>query len=149
MVEMSTADNNPVYFIEEDQKITTTSYYRSKNQALLNKAIQPNRQHKLIIRIIIVAILLVLAISCGTLIHAFASGHDQTTEAATGVSLDSSIALEMNTVSVDVVKGDTIWSIANQYAPSKVSVTSYVRKIMKLNGLTKPDIQEGHLLLLP
>lgn len=144
---MNTADNNPVYFIEEDQKVTTTSYYRSKNQALLNKAIQSNWKHKKIIRIFIVAILLVIAITCGALIRAFASSHVQPSEGITNVSLQGELALEINRV--DVIKGDTLWSIANQYAPANVSVISYVHKIMKLNGLEKSNIQEGHMLLLP
>ncbi|MEX2461344.1 MAG: LysM peptidoglycan-binding domain-containing protein [Paenibacillaceae bacterium] len=144
---MSTADNNPVYFIEEDQKIAKTSYYISKNQALLNKATQLNWKHKKAIRFLIIAILLVLAITCGALIHAFASSHEQLTVGITSVALMETIAHELN--AVDVVKGDTLWSIANQYAPSNESISSYVHKIMKLNGLTKPTIQEGHLLMLP
>ena len=144
---MNTFDNNPVYYIEEDQKITTTSYYRSKNQALLNKATQSNWKHKKVVRIFIIAIILVIAITCGALIHAFASSQEQSSEGITNASVDSVLALDLNRV--DVIKGDTIWSIANQYAPSNVSVSSYIRKIMKLNGLVKPNIQEGHMLLLP
>jgi LysM repeat protein len=147
MVNMSKADNNPVYFIEEEQKITTASYYRSKNQVLLNKATQHNWKHKKLLRIVIVAILILLAITCGTLIHAFASSHTQLSAGVANVSLKGTLAEER--VTVDIEKGDTLWSIANQYAPSNVSISSYVYKIMKLNGLEKPVIQEGHLLLLP
>jgi hypothetical protein len=147
MVIMNTADNNPVYFIEEEQKVSTTSYYRSKNQALLNKAIQPNWKHKKIVRFFIVAILLVIAITCGALIHAFASSHEQPSEGISYVVQQGEVALELNRV--DVLKGDTLWSIANQYAPSNVSVSSYVHKIKKLNGLKNSNIQEGYMLLLP
>jgi LysM repeat protein len=147
MRNMSTVDNNPVYFIEEDQKISSTTYYRSKNQALLNKATQHTWKHKKVLRIIIVAALLLVAITCGALIHAFASTHVQMNEGSANVSLLGTIAVE--TPTVDVIKGDTLWSIANEYAPAKVSVSSYVRKIMKLNGLKNSAIQEGQLLLLP
>jgi hypothetical protein len=147
---MSTADNNPVYFIEEDQKISTTTYYRSKNQALLNKATQHTWKHKKVIRIVIIAALLLVAITCGALIHAFASTHEQINESSINLSSIGTIALEtVQAPTVDVIKGDTLWSIANEYAPVKVSVSSYLHKIMKLNGLKNSNIQEGQLLLLP
>jgi LysM repeat protein len=147
---MSTVDNNPVYFIEEDQKIPTSANYRSKNQALLNKATQHTWKHKKVIRIIIIAALLLVAITCGALIHAFASTHEQINEDSSKVSLLGTIALEtVKTPTVDVIKGDTLWSIANEYAPAKVSVSSYVRKIKELNGLKNSIIQEGQLLMLP
>jgi LysM repeat protein len=147
---MSTADNNPVYFIEEDQKISTTTYYRSKNQALLNKATQHSWKHKKVIRIFIIAVLLLVAITCGALIHAFASTHEQINEGSVNVPSLGTIALEtVEAPTVDVIKGDTLWSIANEYAPAKVSVSSYLRKIMKLNELKNSNIQEGQMLLLP
>jgi LysM repeat protein len=144
---MSTLDNNLVYFIEEEQKVTTASYYKSKNQALLNKATQHNWKHKKVVRIVVVTILLLLVITCSALLHAFASSRTQQSEGLPNVSLKETSAVER--VTVDIEKGDTLWSIANQYAPSNVSISSYVHKIMKLNGLENPVIQEGHLLLLP
>jgi LysM repeat protein len=144
---MSTIDNNPVYFIEEEQKVTTASYYKSKNQALLNKATQHTWKHKKVVRVVIVTILLLLVITCSALFHAFASSHTQQSEGLFNVTLKETLAVER--VTVDIEKGDTLWSIANQYAPSNVSISSYIHKIMKLNGLEKPVIQEGHLLLLP
>jgi LysM repeat protein len=147
MVFMSRVDNNPVYFIEEEQKVTTASYYRSKNQALLNKATQNTWKRKKVLRIVIVAIIFLLAITCSALIHAFASSHTQLSEGVSNVSLKGTLAVER--VTVDIEKGDTLWSIANHYAPSNVSISTYIHKIMKMNGLEKPVIQEGHLLLLP
>jgi LysM repeat protein len=144
---MSTVDNNPVYFIEEDQKQSTTTFYRSKNQALLNKATQHTWKHKKVIRFFIIAALLLVAITCGALIHAFASTHEQINESSANLSFSGTNVLE--TPTVDVIKGDTLWSIANEYAPAKVSVSSYVHKIKKLNGLKNSNIQEGQLLLLP
>jgi LysM repeat protein len=144
---MNTVDNNPVYFIEEDQKIATTTYYRSKNQALLNKATQHTWKHKRVLRIIIIGALLLIAITCGALIHAFASTHEQIT-----VGSSNLLALnvdELETLKVDVVQGDTLWSIANEHAPANVSVSSYIHKIKKLNGIKNSTIQEGQMLLLP
>jgi LysM repeat protein len=149
---MNTVDNNPVYFIEEDQKVTTTTYYRSKNQALLNKATQHTWKHKKFLRIIVIGVLLIIAITCGTLIHAFASTHEQINEGSSNIMDLNAVALEtpkVNVPKVDVVQGDTLWSIANEYAPAKVSVSSYIHKIKKLNGLKNSTIQEGQMLLLP
>ncbi|QGQ96706.1 LysM peptidoglycan-binding domain-containing protein [Paenibacillus psychroresistens] len=154
---MNTVDNNPVYFIEEDQKVTTTTYYRSKNQALLNKATQHTWKHKKFLRIIIVGVLLLIAITCGTLIHAFASTHEQINDSSSNILAINTVALETpeadvpkaEAPKVDVVQGDTLWSIANEYAPAKVSVSSYINQIKKLNGLKNSVIQEGQMLLLP
>src|SRR6202022_3323274 len=96
-------------------------------------------KYKKALRIAIVAILILLAITCSALIHAFASSHTQQSEGVSNVSLKGRLAGER--VTVDIEKGDTLWSIANQYAPSNLSISSYVHKIMKLNGLEKPIIQ--------
>jgi LysM repeat protein len=147
MIFMSTADNNPVYFIEEDQKQSTTTYYRSKNQALLNKATQHTWKHKKVIRIIIISAFLLVAITCGALIHAFASTHEQLNEETAKTYLAGAESPEIPMV--DVLKGDTLWSIANEHAPAKLSVSSYIHKIKELNGLKNSIIQEGQMLLLP
>jgi len=147
MDNMNTIDNNPVYFIEEDQKVATTTYYRSKNQALLNKATQHTWKHKKVIRIVIIGALLFIAITCGALIHAFASTHEQINEGfSTTIGLS---AAELVTPKVDVVQGDTLWSIANEHVPDNISVSSYIHKIKQLNGLKNSIIQEGQMLLLP
>jgi LysM repeat protein len=147
MKRMNTIDNSPVYFIEEDQKVATTTYYRSKNQALLNKATQHTWKHKKVLRIIIIGALLLIAITCGALIHAFASTHEQIHEDFSTATDFSAAALE--TPKVDVVRGDTLWSIANENAPDNISVTSYIHKLKQLNGLKNSSIQEGQMLLLP
>lgn len=144
---MNTVDNNPVYFIEEDQKLASTTYYRSKNQALLNKATQHTWKHKKVLRIIVIGALLLIAITCGALIHAFASTHEQLNEGSSNILAFSTVTLE--TPKVDVIQGDTLWSIANEHAPANISISSYIHKIKKLNGLKNSSIQEGQMLVLP
>jgi LysM repeat protein len=146
---MSSVENNPVYYIEEDTKRTTTSYYRSENQALLNKATQSNSNHKKIFRLVVVVILLLITISCVALIHAFARGHEPLNEEASVTSSLNKQALAVELIKVDVEKGDTLWSIANHYAPNHVSIQSYIHKLKKANGLENTLIQEGEMLVLP
>jgi LysM repeat protein len=146
---MSSVENNPVYYIEEDTKRTTTSYYRSENQALLNKATQGNGNHKKIFRFVVVVILLLIAISCVALIHAFARGHEPLNEGTSVISSLNKQALAVELIKVDVEKGDTLWSIANQYAPNNVSIQSYIHNLKKVNGLKESSIQEGQMLVLP
>jgi LysM repeat protein len=146
---MSSVENNPVYFIEEDPKRTKTSYYRSENQALLNKATQGNGNHKKIFRLVVVVILLLIAITCVALIQAFARGNEPLNEGPSVISSTNKQALDVELIKVDVEKGDTLWSIANQYAPNNVSVQSYIHKLKKVNGLKESSIQEGQMLVLP
>jgi LysM repeat protein len=52
-------------------------------------------------------------------------------------------------VSVVVEKGDSLWSIAQEYSSKKGTTRSYVNKIMKYNGLSLSTLHEGQLLYLP
>jgi LysM repeat protein len=45
-------------------------------------------------------------------------------------------------------KNDTLWSIAEQYAPTGVSTSDYVREIKKLNKLKNDDINQGQYLMI-
>jgi LysM repeat protein len=144
MMIMSSVENNPVYYIEEDHKNTTYTYYRSKNQALLNKATQRNWNQKRVLRNAIILVLIMIAISCFALIRVYASSHVQLSDGNSSTN-----TVKEQTITVDVEKGDTLWSIANQHAPHNVSIESYIHKLMKINGLKQPNIQEGHILTLP
>jgi len=48
-----------------------------------------------------------------------------------------------------VAPGDTLWSIAEQYAPEGVPIKSYIRQIMQANSLTSAALQAGDVLILP
>jgi LysM repeat protein len=150
--EMSTVENNPVYYIEEDNKKPSQVYYKSNNDALLRKVSQPSGRHNKIIRTIVVLVLLVIAVSCIALIHAFASTtHEQPVQSVAATHTESiaieAVSVKVNTVIVD--KGDTLWAIANKNAPNNMSIHSYINKLMKINGLSKPILQVGQALVLP
>jgi LysM repeat protein len=150
MMIMSSVENNPVYYVEEDHENTTNTYYRSKNQALLNKATQRSWNQKKVLRNVIILVLILIAISCFALIRVYASSQVQLSDGSSSSANEShSTAVTEQTITVDVEKGDTLWSIANQHAPDNVSIQSYIHKLMKINGLKKTIIQEGHILTLP
>jgi LysM repeat protein len=149
MIIMSSIENNPVYYIEEDHKTTTNTYYRSKNQALLNKATQRNWNQKRVTRNVIILILILIAISCFALIRVYASSHVQLSDGVSTTTESYTDTVTVQSITVDVEKGDTLWSIANQHAPHNISIQSYIHKLMKVNGLKQPIIQEGHILTLP
>jgi LysM repeat protein len=149
MIIMSSAENNPIYYIEEDRQKSTNSTYRSKNQALLNKATQRNWNHKKAVRNGIILVLILMAISCFALIRAYASSHVQLNNEISSSEISFESKASVQAITIDIEKGDTLWSIANEYAPHNVSIQSYIHKIMKINGLKKPNIQEGHILTLP
>jgi LysM repeat protein len=150
---MSTVENNPVYYIEEDHKNPGKVYYKSKNDALLRKvsASQRTGRHNKTVRVTIVLILLVIAVSCVALIHAFASSREPLNQPNGAIHTQATVieAASVNRNTVYVEKGDTLWAIANKYAPRNVSIRSYINKLMTINELNQPILQIGQVLLLP
>ncbi|TDF99849.1 LysM peptidoglycan-binding domain-containing protein [Paenibacillus piri] len=51
--------------------------------------------------------------------------------------------------SVEIVMGDTLWSIAGQHVHKGQDVREYINELKKLNGLKSNILQEGQVLLLP
>ena len=52
-------------------------------------------------------------------------------------------------ISVQIQRGDTLWSLAQEYLPEgEDSVADYVGEIMRLNHMAGEEIQAGHYLTL-
>ncbi len=52
--------------------------------------------------------------------------------------------------SVEIEKGDTIWSIASQYISSEyISMDEYVNEIIELNNLKSVEIHTGEYIVVP
>ncbi|SFL84182.1 LysM domain-containing protein [Paenibacillus sp. 1_12] len=51
--------------------------------------------------------------------------------------------------SVEIVKGDTLWSIATMHVHNGQDVREYIYNLKKLNGLKSSILQEGQRLRLP
>lgn len=52
-------------------------------------------------------------------------------------------------VYIDVVKGDSLWSIASKHAPQHEDIRKYIYKIKQLNNLNSSALQIGQVLRLP
>lgn len=86
--------------------------------------------------ILTVVLVVVLAVSY----HAFLS------EANTG---DKEISFKYYT-SIEVSYGDTLWSIADEYACAEyASVNDYVDEVMQINHLKEDSIIAGQYLIIP
>jgi len=53
-----------------------------------------------------------------------------------------------DTVEYEVVKSDTLWSIAREYAPEDMDTREYVAVLKALNGVSE-NIQPGTGLIVP
>lgn len=51
--------------------------------------------------------------------------------------------------SVEIVNGDTLWSIASKHADKGQDVREYIYNLKKVNGLKSSILQEGQTLRLP
>jgi LysM repeat protein len=56
---------------------------------------------------------------------------------------------QVNSVSVTVMPGDTLWSIAKNYAPEGTDIRNYIYKVKKLNGLAGSSLSVGQTIVLP
>lgn len=53
-------------------------------------------------------------------------------------------------VSVQIKKGDTLWSIADKYITDDYkNMKSYIREIKETNGLSSDTIHEGNYIVIP
>ena len=114
-------------------------------------------------RMLVLFTLVIMFATCFALVQALANNRDPNSEDITSstnfsmktkrlTSSNSAIGVKHSSgykSTVIVSKGDTLWTIAQQYNSNKMNVRSYIDKIMKLNGLSTPIIQEGQQLLLP
>jgi len=50
---------------------------------------------------------------------------------------------------IEIKRGDTLWTIAEEYKPSRVSTRDYIQSVKKINGLTDDLIYEDSFLIIP
>lgn len=66
------------------------------------------------------------------------------------VSADMVPPREKMVTSIKIEKGDTLWSIANEYITEDYKdINSYINEIKKSNGLIDDTIHEGKYLIIP
>lgn len=69
---------------------------------------------------------------------------------STHVSAKKITEREKTVVSIKIEKGDTLWSIASDYVTDEYKdIQSYIKEIMKSNGLTSDVIHEGRYIIVP
>ena len=58
-------------------------------------------------------------------------------------------AKEYDTVTVTIESGDTLWSIAEQYAPNSMDLRDYIHLMYQLNDGLTANIQPGTGIIIP
>lgn len=58
-------------------------------------------------------------------------------------------AKEYDTVTVTIESGDTLWIIAEQYAPNDVDIRDYIHMMYQLNDGLTANIHAGDCLAVP
>ena len=51
--------------------------------------------------------------------------------------------------SIQIDKGDTLWSLAEEYRSDNISTNDFVKEIKDINGLSSDYINEGNYLIIP
>jgi cell division protein YceG involved in septum cleavage len=95
--------------------------------------------HKKLLRFVCLSILIIIALSFGAMIQAYAFSGE------TDNHLSTTSKLQM----IDVGRGETLWSIASAHAPKNEDTRSYINKLMKVNGMKNTILQQGQILYLP
>ncbi len=112
-----------------------------QNSAVLVKGnyVLKNRRYRKATRmlgLLTVAILILIVSLCISLV----GGDSDVYAAANGSHLKQS---------VEVAKGDTLWSIANHYAGKGRNVREYMNEVKQVNELKSNVLQVGQVLILP
>ncbi|MEY9093342.1 LysM domain-containing protein [Paenibacillus sp. RC84] len=101
-----------------------------------------------IVRTAVIAIVLLIAFSCGIMVQAFASGENNPADGQRQAAAFNK--QESAEPSVIVQRGDTLWSIAATQAPEGSDVRAYIYKLRKVNQLSAGDVlKAGDVIKLP
>ncbi|MGE6229647.1 LysM peptidoglycan-binding domain-containing protein [Paenibacillus chitinolyticus] len=101
-----------------------------------------------IVRTAVIAIVLLIAFSCGIMVQAFASGENSPADGQRQAAVLNK--QENAEPSVIVQRGDTLWSIAAAQAPEGSDVRAYIYKLRKVNQLSAGDVlKAGDVIKLP
>ncbi len=69
---------------------------------------------------------------------------------STNVNAEKLQSSTKHITSIQIEKGDTLWSIASQYITDEYdNMNDYIKEIKKTNGLTSDTIHEGKYLVIP
>lgn len=60
---------------------------------------------------------------------------------------DTSQNVELQTINVQ--NGDTLWNIAEEYAPVGMDIREYIYNICKINNITANQLSSGMTVMLP
>jgi len=114
-----------------------------------------SRHKKACTRIALMLLIAAIAYSCGALVNAYGEeqlpegADDRRVSAVRQAESPGSSGARMDMRTIDVIAGDTLWSIAQTYKPASQDTREYVLRLKKANGLKSPLLYEGQVLLLP
>ncbi|MDF2869337.1 MAG: hypothetical protein K0R05_912 [Anaerocolumna sp.] len=70
--------------------------------------------------------------------------------ASTNVNAEKLQSSSKHITSIQIEKGDTLWSIASQYITDDYKdMNEYIKEIKQTNGLSSDTIHEGRFLVIP
>jgi hypothetical protein len=104
-----------------------------------NRTIKRSISHKKLVRFfgLLAAAMLIIIVSLSVSLL----GGDQDAYAASSASHIKQ--------SIEVVQGDTLWTIAGRHVHKGQDVRSFINEIKTLNGLKSSILHEGQLIVLP
>lgn len=127
-------------FSEGNDKMDIRAYEAVLNREEKNRIRKAKRVRQLRRRFFMAILTVVLVVVLAVSYHAFLS------EANTG---DKEISFKYYT-SIEVSYGDTLWSIADEYACAEYnSLNDYVEEVMQINHLKEESIIAGQYLIIP
>ncbi|WP_135551083.1 LysM peptidoglycan-binding domain-containing protein [Paenibacillus cymbidii] len=145
--------NHAVYADRDAESIAQQDYVMTKvrtNEPVRNRmnAVKPaadrrpvaRKRSRKVMRLVVLSVLLAAFFFFGMLVQAYAFG------SADAASPAHATSVERTTV---VTSGDTLWTIASDFAPSGTDVRLYIHKLQKRNHLNSSQLQVGQVLVLP
>ena len=101
------------------------------------------RKHQVLHQRIIIIVLTMCIILCGVLVCSGIIAAGKSNASGENVSFKYY-------TSIEIMKGDTLWSIASEYMTSEYdSIQDYIDEVKDLNNLGADDIHIGQYLMIP
>jgi len=66
----------------------------------------------------------------------------------TVLAMESKKEISVQYISIEIDKGDTLWSIAKEYKQMEQSTASYIAELKHINNFGDDDIYEGNYLIV-
>ncbi|WP_442604046.1 LysM peptidoglycan-binding domain-containing protein [Paenibacillus sp. KN14-4R] len=147
MYYMTNYDSSSVTKHTTNKRVSFRSKQNMGSKKIVTAMTGTSSRHNRLLRVVMLVLIIAVAACGGAIVHTYAAqpGITPTSKFEQAIVSANQVAYDRITVNA----GETLWSIATEFAPKGVSVRDYMRKIQKVNAMSSTSLQAGQSLLIP